>query len=55
MLAAINEKPAHVLRADTTFLERLQVLLVAYFNYGMCQMKLETTESQLALSVGTFS
>jgi len=43
ILAEINQnatqRSEHVWSA--AFLERVQVLLVTYFNYGMCQQKLD--------------
>jgi hypothetical protein len=42
----MNSSTCAQLKQNLPFLEKLQVLLVAYFNYGMCQLKLaEADES----------
>lgn len=42
----MNDVPAPQLKANMQFLENLQVLLVSYFNYGMCQLKIIESENE---------
>jgi len=35
----MKKSSAPQLKANPAFVENLMVLLVAYFNYGMCQLK----------------
>ena len=49
----MNSSTCAQLKQNLAFLEKLQVLLVAYFNYGMCQLKLaEADESNQELLRG---
>ena len=40
LLEQMNTSNVAALKQNMVFLERLQVLLVSYFNFGMCQLKL---------------
>ena len=44
----MNKVPQVQLKANAAFIENLLVLLVAYFNFGMCQLKTGTKSSETA-------
>lgn len=46
LLQQMNDVPAPQLKTNVQFLENLQVLLVSYFNYGMCQLKIIESENE---------
>lgn len=53
LLEQMNQQTLQSLKQNLNFLERLQVLLVAYFNYGMCHLKIaEQTDSLDSLNTG---
>ena len=48
MMEQMNNISQIQLKANTAFVDNLIVLLVAYFNFGMCQLKTGTKSSETA-------
>ena len=46
MMDQMNKTSQVQLKTNTVFIENLLVLLVAYFNFGMCQLKIGSRVSQ---------
>ena len=47
----MNKVPQLALKTNMTFIENLTVLLVAYFNLGMCKLKTGTKETETIKTV----
>ena len=48
MMEQINNSTDVQLKTNVNFIENLLVLLVAYFNFGMCQLKTSMKSTDVA-------